>query len=225
MEEMAVTASELGHEYLALTDHSPRLTVARGLSADRLRQQLVTSAALGPRLAPFRLLTGIEVDILEDGALDQDPELLAEVDVVVASVHSKLAMDAAAMTRRMLAAVRDPHTDILGHCTGRLMGGKRRPPSSFDAETVFTACAEVGVAVEINSRPERLDPPRDLLALAVDIGCLFSIDSDAHAPGQLDWQPYGCAKAGECGLPAERIVNTWALDDLLEWTRRPRPQI
>ena len=222
IEEMAMTSLELGHEYQALTDHSPRLTVARGLTAERLERQLGVIEGLRPRLAPFRLLSGIEVDILEDGSLDQSPELLGRLDVVVSSVHSKLAMESAAMTRRMIAAVRGARTDILGHCTGRLMGGKKRPQSSFDARAVFEACAEARVAVEINCRPERLDPPMELLAIAVESGCLFSVDTDAHAPGQLDWQPYGCARAAAAGVPVERIVNTWPVEELLEWTGRTR---
>ncbi|MEO7745596.1 MAG: PHP domain-containing protein, partial [Actinomycetota bacterium] len=125
IEEMAVTAVELGHEYLVLTDHSPRLTVARGLTAERLSRQLAVVAGLAERLLPFRLLTGIEVDIHDDGSLDQTPDMLGALDVVVASVHSKLKMDSASMTRRMLTAVRDPHTDVLGHCTGRLVTGGR----------------------------------------------------------------------------------------------------
>jgi len=216
---MAHAARDLGHEYMTLTDHSPRLTVARGLSPDRLREQLDLVAGLNAQLAPFRILTGIEVDIFDDGSLDQEDELLARLDVVVASVHSKLRMAALPMTQRMVAAVANPHVDILGHCTGRLVTGKGRPESEFDAELVFTACATYGVAVEINSRPERLDPPRRLLQLAVELGCLFSIDTDAHAPGQLEWQPYGADRAGQCGVPAERIVNTWSADDLLRWTR------
>ena len=224
IQEMAVTAMELGHEYQALTDHSPRLTVANGLSVARLRRQLGIVATLNEHLGDFRLLSGIECDINEDGTLDQTDELLGAVDVVVASVHSKLRSDSAAMTRRMLRAIADPHTDILGHCTGRLVTGGRgtRPPSQFDAARVFDACAEHAVAVEINSRPERLDPPRKLLKEAVAAGCLFSIDTDAHAPGQLDWQQYGCARAAECGVPAERIVNTWPVDELLAWARRGR---
>ena len=165
--EMAEAAKELGHRYWALTDHSPRLTVAHGLNAERLRQQLDVVAELNEELAPFRILTGIEVDILEDGSLDQDEELSAQLDVVVASVHSKLRMDAPAMTGRMLRAIESPHTDILGHCTGRILVGRGRPPSTFDAEAVFAACAATGTAVEINSRPERLDPPEPLLALAL----------------------------------------------------------
>ncbi|OEJ28378.1 histidinol phosphatase [Streptomyces agglomeratus] len=219
IEEMGRTAAALGHEYAVLTDHSPRLTVASGLSPERLREQLEVVAALNERWAPFRLLTGIECDILLDGSLDQEPGLLEEVDVVVVSVHSKLRMDAAAMTRRMVAAVRNPHADILGHCTGRLLTGRGRPESQFDADEVFAACAESGTAVEINSRPERLDPPRRLLRRAVDAGVLFSVDTDAHAPGQLDWQIYGCARAEECGVPPERVVNTWSMDDLLTWAR------
>jgi putative hydrolase len=219
IEEMAAVARELGHDYLALTDHSPRLTVARGLSAERLRQQLDVVAELNADLAPFRILTGIEVDILADGTLDQSDELLAALDVVVASVHSQLRMPAEQMTRRMLAAVTNPHVDVLGHCTGRLITGtRRRLESQFDAEAVFTACARHGVAVEINSRPERLDPPKLLLRRAVEAGCLLAIDSDAHAPGQLDWQSYGCERAAACGVPIEQVVNTWPVDELLSWT-------
>ncbi|MBC6447682.1 PHP domain-containing protein [Actinokineospora xionganensis] len=213
--EMAEAAIALGHEWMALTDHSPRLKVANGLSAERLRRQLEVVAELNVELAPFLILTGIEVDILLDGGLDQTDELLAEVDVVVASVHSKLRMPKAEMTERMLTAVANPHTDVLGHCTGRLITGRGRPESTFDAESVFAACVEYGVAVEINSRPERLDPPRRLLRLAAELGCDFAVDTDAHAPGQLDWLPFGCERAEECGIGAERVVNTLTADDFL----------
>ncbi|MCV6967312.1 PHP domain-containing protein [Mycobacterium intermedium] len=218
IEEMMTTAAELGHEYCALTDHSPRLTIANGLSPDRLRRQLDEIDALRDKFA-MRILTGIEVDILEDGSLDQEPELLERLDIVVASVHSKLSMDAAAMTRRMINAVSNPHTDVLGHCTGRLVSGNRgiRPESKFDAEAVFTACRDHGTAVEINSRPERRDPPTRLLNLARDIGCVFSIDTDAHAPGQLDFLGYGAQRALDAGISVERIVNTWPAEQLLEW--------
>lgn len=220
LEEMAMTAMELGHDYLVLTDHSPRLTVAHGLSAARLARQLEVVDAVNAHVGDtFTLLKGIEVDILDDGSLDQTPELLAQLDVRVASVHSKLKMDAALMTRRMLGAVRNPYTNVLGHCTGRLVTGNRgtRAQSQFDARAVFSACAEEGVAVEINSRPERRDPPTPLLELARDLGCLFSIDSDAHAPGQLDMLDYGCARASAAGIDPDRIVNTWERDRLLEW--------
>jgi putative hydrolase len=218
IEEMALAAMALGHRYVALTDHSPRLTVAHGLDADRLRRQLDVVAALNERLAPFRVLTGIEVDILLDGTLDQDEELLGRLDVVVASVHSKLRMEAREMTPRMVAAVENPHTDILGHCTGRIVVGRGRPQSTFDADVVFDACARTGTAVEVNSRPERRDPPEELLRLAVGAGCVVSIDTDAHAPGQLEWQRVGAALAVAAGIDPARVVNTWAMDRLLHWT-------
>jgi len=223
--EMALAARDLGHEWMVLTDHSPRLTVANGLTAERLRRQLDVVRELNDELAPFRILTGIEVDILEDGSLDQNAGLLAELDVVVASVHSKLRMPSKDMTPRMVAAIANPATDVLGHCTGRYVtprgrSGKTRPESEFDAEIVFEACRQFGVAVEVNSRPERQDPPRRLLRLAVEMGCLFSIDTDAHAPGQLDWQVLGCARAEECGVPVERVINTKSAQELLSWEHR-----
>jgi putative hydrolase len=207
-DEMALAARALGHEWIALTDHSPRLTVANGLSASRLERQLDLVAALNSELAPFRILTGIEVDILEDGTLDQREDLLARLDVVVASVHSVLRMPAEPMTRRMLAAIANPHMDVLGHCTGRMVTGRRdRPESQFDAEAVFSACRDHDVAVEINCRPERQDPPDRLLQLAADLGCQFSIDTDAHAPGQLDWLDSGCVRAEQVGITPDRVVN------------------
>jgi putative hydrolase len=216
--EMAEAALGLGHSYLVLTDHSPRLTVAHGLDSKRLADQLRVVRGLNEELKPFRILTGIEVDILEDGALDQEEELLADLDLVVASVHSKLSMEARFMTRRMIAAIESPHTDILGHCTGRKLVGRGRKPSTFDADAVFGACAATATAVEINSRPERRDPPPDLLGRAVALGCLVSIDTDAHAPGQLEWLGLGCSQAAEVSVPPERIVNSWELDRILAWT-------
>lgn len=217
IETMATTAQALGHDYLVVTDHSPRLTVAHGLTAERLRAQLEEIHALNQQLAPFRILTGIEVDILPDGALDQKDELLAQLDVVVASVHSKLRMPREEMTRRMVLAVANPHVDILGHCTGRKVVGSQRPPSQFDPEIVFAACARFDVALEINCRPERQDPPEGLLALAVDWNLNFTIDTDAHAPGQLEWQAYGCDKAAKAGIPPDRIMNTQPVADLVAW--------
>ncbi len=217
IEAMARTARGLGHDYMVLTDHSPRLTIAHGLSKERLDQQLEDVAKLNKKMAPFRILTGIEVDILEDGSLDHTDDVLSQLDVVVASVHSKLRMERQAMTERMVRAVASPHVDILGHCTGRMIG--KRDPSTFDADYVFAACAQFHTAVEINCRPERLDPPRPLLELAIQYGCYFSIDSDAHATGQLEWQPLGCNRAAECDVPLERVINTWAADDLLRWVQ------
>ena len=225
IQEMVASAMEIGHEYLALTDHSPRLTVANGLSAERLSRQLqvvdTVNAVVGDG---FRLLKAIEVDILDDGSLDQSQQMLDALDIRVASVHSKLKMDSGSMTRRMVAAVKNPRTTVLGHCTGRLVEGNRgkRSPSSFDAEAVFEACREHHTAVEINSRPERCDPPDALLSQALEMGCLFSIDTDAHAPGQLDFQAYGCERAQRLGVPAERVINTWPLEELLDWADRAR---
>jgi putative hydrolase len=235
IEEMVTAAIELGHSYLVLTDHSPRLTVANGLTAERLREQIDVVAALNGTLTAagvdFRLLTGIEVDILADGSLDQSDELLAELDVVVGSVHSGLKDDRELMTRRMLTAVKNPHLDILGHCTGRKVTGagagsdrahranRGRPESQFDAAAVFAACAAADKAVEINCRPDRLDPPKRLLREAYEAGCVFTIDTDAHAAGQLDWLQNGCDRAALCGVEPERVVNTWALDRLLTWAK------
>jgi histidinol phosphatase-like PHP family hydrolase len=219
IDEMARSARDLGHSYMVLTDHSPRLTVAHGLSADRLREQLDVVAALNEEMAPFRILTGIEVDINEDGTLDQEPSLLGRLDLVVGSVHSKLRMPSEEMTPRMVAAISNPHLDVLGHCTGRMVRGPRgRPESEFDADIVFAACAQFDVAVEINSRPERLDPPKRLLRLALEAGCKVAIDTDAHAPGQLDWQLVGCERAHLTGVPADRVINTMSADALVAWT-------
>lgn len=230
IEEMALAAVELGHEYLVLTDHSPRLTVANGLSPERLRKQLDRVAQLNDALPEgFRVLTGIEVDILDDGSLDQEDELLARLDVVVGSVHSKLRDESPRMTRRMVNALANPHLDILGHMTGRKVsaagegdkghrGGRTRPPSTFELDKVIEAALAHDKAIEINSRPDRLDPPKRMLTVAVEAGCLFSIDTDAHAPGQLDWLRNGCERAALCGVPADRVVNTWPMERLLGWT-------
>ncbi|GMA20831.1 PHP domain-containing protein [Arsenicicoccus piscis] len=216
--EMVMTAIELGREYIALTDHSPRLTVANGLSPERLRKQLGVLDQIEAVLPDdFRLLRGIEVDILLDGGLDQEDELLGELDVRVASVHSKLRQPAAEMTARMITAIQNPRTTILGHCTGRLVTGGRgtRPQSQFDHRRVFEACRDHQVAVEINSRPERQDPPDELIELALEVGCHFSIDTDAHAPGQLDFLQLGAERAAALGVPAERIITTWPAEQVV----------
>ena len=218
MREMAEAAIELGHEYLVITDHSPRLTIANGLSTERLMLQLDEIARLNEELAPFRVLSGIEVDINEDGSLDQSPEVLSRLDIVVGSSHSLLRMESRKMTRRMVTALADPHLDVLGHCTGR-MKKKRgdRPESTFDADIVFAAAARFDKAIEINCLPDRLDPPKRLLRLAVEFGCRVSIDSDAHYTGQLAWVRVGCERAFLSGVRAEMIVNAMSADDLLAW--------
>jgi putative hydrolase len=218
--EMAQAAIELGHEYLVITDHSPRLTIANGLSTDRLLAQLDEIGRLNPELAPFRLLTGIEVDINEDGSLDQSDEVLSRLDVVVGSIHSELRMPSAPMTRRMVTALANPHLDVLGHCTGRMSRRRRanRPESTFDADIVFAAAARFDKAIEINCLPDRLDPPKRLLRLAVESGCRVSIDSDAHYTGQLAWVRVGCERAHLCGVTPDMIVNALDADSLLGWT-------
>lgn len=224
IDAMVATARSLGHEYIVITDHSARLTVAHGLDRERLLAQFEELDRVRARTTDITILSGMEVDILEDGSLDLDDDLLDRLDVVVASVHSKLRQDGALMTERMLRAVTNPRVDILGHCTGRMIdadGGVKRPQSSFDAERVFSACRDHGTAVEINCRPERLDPPDPLLRLAVDLGCWFAIDSDAHSTGQLEWQPLGCEMAARCGVPPDRIVNALPVGDLLAWVGSP----
>ena len=218
LETMAATAKALGHDYVVATDHSARLTIAHGLSEERLVQQLDEVEALNRAMAPFRILSGMEVDIFEDGTLDLANDMLARLDVVVASVHSKLRMPAPDMTRRLVTAVANPHVDILGHMTNRKVSGTGRPPSEFDAEIVFAACAKFDTAVEINCRPERQDPPEELLELAVEWDCYIAIDTDAHAPGQLEWQAFGCDKAVRCGVDPNKIINTWTVEELLAWT-------
>lgn len=219
--DMARTAQSLGHEYLVVTDHSPRLTVAHGLSEERLARQLVEVGSLNEQLAPFRILTGIEVDILVDGRLDLADAVLAQLDLVVASVHSKMGMPSDEMTRRLVLAVANPNVNILGHCTNRKVLGTGRKPSEFDADMVFAACAKFDTAVEINCRPERQDPPEELLELALEWECKIAINTDAHAPGQLEWQAYGCDKAARMGIDPDDIINTWTVDRLLEWTSAP----
>ena len=220
IEAMAATAIELGHEYMVLTDHSARLTIAHGLDEERLTDQFDEIERINAEITAaghdFRILTGMEVDILEDGSLD-----LADAHARPNSTWWSRACTRSSgwsrkpMTERMVMAVANPHVDILGHCTGRKIG--KRPESTFDADYVFAACAQFGTAVEINCRPERLDPPRELIDLAIEYGCWFSIDSDAHATGQLEWQPHGCDRAAERGVPVERIVNTWSADELTAW--------
>jgi putative hydrolase len=221
IDDMVSAAAMLGRDYLALTDHSPHLTVANGLTVERLERQLEVVEGINAASPGLRLLSGIEVDILDEGDLDQTPQMLDRLDVVVASVHSKLKMERAPMTARMLGAIRNPNTNVLGHVTGRLVQGSRgtRAESRFDSAAVFAACAENDVAVEINSRPERRDPPSRLIDEALDAGCLFSIDTDAHAPGQLDFLSYGAARAAAAGVPPERIITTWPLERLTEWLR------
>ncbi|MBK7820446.1 MAG: PHP domain-containing protein [Tessaracoccus sp.] len=224
--DMAAEAERLGRDYVAITDHSPRLRVAYGLSRERLLAQWAEIERVQEE-GDIRILRGIEVDILGDGALDQADDLLSRLDVVVASVHSDLNGSADAMTARMVRAVSNPHTTVLGHCTGRRRreDGTWRAQSRFDAEVVFAACAMFGVAVEINARPDRADPPLELLMLANEVGCLFSIDSDAHTTRQLVNLGLGAARAAEAGIAADRIITTWPVADVLTHAARHRERV
>jgi putative hydrolase len=217
IEAMASAARALGHEYIVLTDHSARLTIAHGLNEERLARQLDEIAALNEQLAPFRILTGMEVDIFEDGGLDLSESMLSRLDIVVASVHSKFGMPTEQMTQRLVVAAANPHVDIIGHITNRKVIGGGRAGSTFDAEIVFAACARFDTAVEINCRPERQDPPEELLSLAVEWQCPIAIDTDAHAPGQLEWQAFGCDKAAACDVPVASVINTLPVDELIAW--------
>ena len=214
---MAEAARALGHDYMVLTDHSARLTIAHGLDETRVRRQLDEIATVNAQMAPFRVLSGLEVDILEDGSLDLADDLLAELDVVVGSVHSKFRMPREDMTRRLVMAIASPHVDMIGHITNRKVVGGGRDGSVFDAEIVFAACAKFDTAIEINCRPERQDPPEDLVALARQWDLKFCINTDAHAPGQLEWQPYGCDKLAQLDIGAESVINTWSADELVGW--------
>ena len=217
---MAEKARDLGHEYFALTDHSPRLKVANGLTAERLLEQLDVVAALNEELAPFRILTGVEVDILEDGALDHDDDMLERVDVVVASVHSKLRMDHDADDARAWStAISHPQVDVLGHCTGRLLTGRGRPQSEFDHDVVIERVRAARHRAR-DQLPARAARPAqgDAAQRPSTAGCRFTISTDAHATDQLEWQAYGTDRAAECGVTAEQIVNTLPADELLAWS-------
>ena len=217
--EMAEAARGIGHAWMVLTDHSPRLTVANGLSADRLREELLQVAQLNDELAPFRILTGIEVDILPDGSLDQERDLLAQLDLVVGSVHSELRMDGRLMTRRLVTALADPHLDILGHVTGRMVTGKRhRPPSDFDPEIVFAAAARFDKAVEINSRPSVSTHRSGSCALPWRPAAASPSTPMRTRPGS--WPGCRTAPSGRscAAYPIDRIVNTGAVETVLAWT-------
>lgn len=218
--EMARAAEARGYSYLAITDHSPRITVVNGLWPERLAGQARDIAEAQARLEGLTILRGIEVDILEDGSLDLPDETLAELDVVVASPHMKLRMEPAAMTERMLRAVSSPHVDVVGHPTGRRLG--MRPGASYDFETVFQAAAANAVAIEIDCDPARMDVSPELARLAADCGCKLSLDSDAHAPEELAYVDSGAWMARDAGVGPERLLNCLELPDLLKLLRSRR---
>ncbi len=208
--EMATAAIQRGYRYWLVSDHSTGLGIVGGLDGERLQQQAAEIRDLNVRWAAegvdFRLLQGIEVEILADGALGLPDEVLALLDIVVASIHSSQRQDRETITARCVQAVRNPHVDILGHPTGRLLG--RRPPSDIDLEHVLQVCAETGTVVEINANPSRLDLNDVYARRAVDLGCRIAISTDAHAPGEMDLVAYGVATARRAWLAPEDVINT-----------------
>lgn len=212
IEEMARAAREAGLEYFAVTDHSRRLAMAHGLDPARLRDQWREIEKLAARFEGIRLLRGIEVDILEDGSLDLPDESLAELDWVVASVHYKLDQGPAQMTRRLVAAIRNPHVDVIGHPSGRLIGG--REPSSFDLGEVLRVAREEGCALEVNSQPERLDLTDTACMAAKQAGVKVVVSSDAHHPSHFGLLEYGVNQARRGWIEAADVLNTRKLEHL-----------
>jgi putative hydrolase len=217
MLEMARGAQAMGYRYLGVTDHSPRIKVVNGLDADRLLAQSREMADVQARVPEVALLQGIEVDILEDGALDLPDMVLELLDVVIASPHVKLRQEEAAMTQRMLRAVSHPHVDVIGHPTGRRPGS--REGANYDFEAVFKEAARNHVALEIDCDPARMDLSPEMARLALECGCNFALDSDAHAPAEFAYVPMGMWMARRAGIPADRILNFLPLDELTDALR------
>lgn len=217
LERLVEAAEARGYEYVIVSDHSRSLTIAQGLSIERLRQQRAEIRAVQARHR-IRILAGTECDILEDGALDFPDEVLAELDVVVASVHSRFKQDRATMTARIVRALGNPHMDILGHPTGRRLGS--RDPYDVDLDAVFAAARTHGKAVEINASPERLDLNDAHARRAAEAGVLLSISTDTHYLAELDNLDLGVAVARRAWVTRDGILNTRPLDALLSWTRR-----
>jgi putative hydrolase len=209
---MAEAARARGYEYLAITDHSPRLAVTNGLGPERLAAQRRLIDEANAKLPGITVLQGCEVDILEDGSLDLPEEALAALELVIASPHLKLRMERAQMTERMLRAVAHPRVTILGHPTGRRPGS--RAGAEYDFEAVFRVAAARGVVMEIDCDPARMDLSPELAALAGALGCTLSLDSDAHAPDQFVYTDLGVWSAQRAGISTDRIVNWLPLDRL-----------
>jgi putative hydrolase len=217
MLEMARGAEAMGYHYLGVTDHSPRIKVVNGLDADRLLAQSREMADVQAEVPGVALLQGIEVDILEDGTLDLPDMVLELLDVVIASPHVKLRQEPAAMTERMLRAVSHPHVDVIGHPTGRRPGA--RDGANYDFEAVFKEAARHHVALEIDCDPARMDLSPEMARLALECGCNFTLDADAHAPAEFAYVPMGMWLARRAGIPMERILNFLFLDELTDALR------
>jgi putative hydrolase len=212
MLEMARGAQAMGYRYLGVTDHSPRIKVVNGLNAERLLAQSREMAEVQAQVEDVTLLQGIEVDILEDGALDLPDAVLELLDVVIASPHVKLRMEREAMTARMMRAVSNPHVDVIGHPTGRRPGS--REGADYDIELVFKEAASRGVALEIDCDPARMDLSPEMARLALECGCIFTLDADAHKPDELAYVPMAAWMARRAGIPQDRILNFLDVDEL-----------
>jgi putative hydrolase len=212
MLEMAQGAEAMGYHYLGITDHSPRITVVHGLGAERLLEQSREMAEVQSKVENVTLLQGIEVDILEDGSLDLPDEVLELLDIVIASPHVKLRQEPASMTERMLRAVSNPHVDVIGHPTGRRPGS--RPGADYDIEAVFKEAARHKVALEIDCDPARMDLSPEMARLAMECGCNFTMDADAHAPVEFAYVPMAAWMARRAGIPQGRILNFLDVDEL-----------
>lgn len=221
IEAMASAARARGHRYIAITDHSKALGITNGLDEERLRAQMAEIDRLNEAAGDsFRILKGSEVDILTDGALDLDSALLAELDFVIASVHSRFKLDEATMTARIIRAMESGVVDLIAHPTGRLLGA--RDPYAVDLERLFAAAAATQTALEINAYPDRLDLNDVNARRARDCGVKISINTDAHHPDHLGLLFYGIATARRAWIEAPDVINTWELDTLLQWLRERR---
>jgi len=206
IEEMGAAAKQLGYEYIALTDHSKAVTVANGMDEKRTLEQIRKIRAAQERVPGIRLLAGIEVDILKDGSLDLDDEVLAQLDVVVASIHSYMNLERAEMTERLLAAIENPYTQIVAHPTGRLL--LRRDGFEYDMERILDAAAQQGVAMECNAYPDRLDLRDVYLRMAKDRGVKVVISTDSHSTTHLPFMRYGVTMARRGWLEKKDVLNT-----------------
>ncbi|MGA8075232.1 MAG: DNA polymerase/3'-5' exonuclease PolX [Candidatus Acidiferrales bacterium] len=220
IEEMAAAAKDRGYEYIALTDHSKAVTVANGLDERRALEQIAKIHAAQKKISGIRLLTGMEVDILKDGRLDIDDEVLAQLDIVITSVHSYMNLEKSAMTDRILAAIENPYTQIIAHPTGRLV--LRRDPFDYDMQKFFEAAKRHGVVMECNSHPDRLDLKDVHLRAARDAGVKLIIDTDSHATSHLALMKYGVGTARRGWVEKKDVINTLPLDAFLS-ALRPKP--
>jgi DNA polymerase (family 10) len=217
---MARTAKAKGYAYMAVTDHSPAVGLTLGLNAERIAARVVEAKKLNAELAPFRIIVGTEVDIRANGALDYPDEILKQLDIVSASVHSAFGQTKDVMTKRILDAMRNPYVTAFSHPTGRLL--ERREPYAVDLDAVIAGAIETGTWIEVNGGPERLDLPDVWVRKAVERGATLVATSDAHAVEELDWMEYAISTARRGWATKASIVNTLPLDAMLA-KRKKRP--